>query len=378
MSWVLAFVGFSLLIVLHELGHFLAAKAVGMRAERFMLFFGKPLVSVRRGETEYGIGSIPLGGYVKITGMDPREELDPEVAPRAYLNQPVWKRIVVIAAGPVVNVVVAFVILVGLFTINGIDTVEPTIGAVQSGTPAAGQLRPGERILSVDGRPAYDGALGPEASARRTRETRELIGSHGCAGDARRAGCRAAVPATLVVQAPGGEPRTVRLRPAYDADARRMLLGVAFAQAPRTVGVPEATRLTVDGMWRVTTLSVSTFSRIVYSSEAREQVSGPVGSYERTRQSFELGYDRAFEILALISLSLAIINLFPFLPLDGGHIFWALAEKVRRKPVPFRWMERASVVGFMLILALFALGLTNDLGAIFGEGISVREEQGGP
>src|SRR5436853_7233789 len=118
-SYLLAFLGFIALIVLHEAGHFTAAKAVGMRVERFSLFFGPMLVKVRRGETEYGIGPIPLGGYVKITGMNPHEEMAPEVRPRAYFNQPVWKRIVVILAGPVVNLLIAFLILFGVYLAHG-------------------------------------------------------------------------------------------------------------------------------------------------------------------------------------------------------------------------------------------------------------------
>src|SRR5437588_11383085 len=98
MSYVLAFLGFVVLIILHEAGHFAVAKAVGMRVERFSLLFGPLLAKFRRGETEYGIGPIPLGGYVKITGMSPREELPEEIRPRAYYNQPVWKRVVVILA----------------------------------------------------------------------------------------------------------------------------------------------------------------------------------------------------------------------------------------------------------------------------------------
>ena len=101
MSWFLAFAGFAVLIVLHELGHFLAAKAVGMRVERFALFFPPLLWKTQRGETEYGIGAIPLGGYVRISGMNPYEELPDDVAHRAYYRQPPWKRIVVILAGPV-------------------------------------------------------------------------------------------------------------------------------------------------------------------------------------------------------------------------------------------------------------------------------------
>ena len=110
MSYLLAFLGFSALILVHELGHFTAAKAVGMRVERFSLFFGPMVIKRTIGETEYGIGVIPLGGYVKISGMNPEEELPSAVWPRAYCNQPVWKRIVVVAAGPFVNLLVAFVI----------------------------------------------------------------------------------------------------------------------------------------------------------------------------------------------------------------------------------------------------------------------------
>ena len=128
MSYLLAFLGFAALIILHEFGHFLAAKAVGMRVERFSLFFGPLLVKVRHGETEYGIGPIPLGGYVRITGMNPREEIPPEVRPRAYYNQPVWKRVVVILAGPAVNLLIAFVIVWGLVLSNG--EVVPTSAAL--------------------------------------------------------------------------------------------------------------------------------------------------------------------------------------------------------------------------------------------------------
>src|ERR1700722_14918223 len=108
MSYLLAFLGFAVLIIMHEDGHFVAAKAVGMRVERFSLFFGPMLFRRRRGETEYGIGVIPLGGYVKITGMNPNEEIPPDVSHRAYYNQPVWKRVVTILAGPAVNIAIAF------------------------------------------------------------------------------------------------------------------------------------------------------------------------------------------------------------------------------------------------------------------------------
>src|SRR5436305_8398839 len=112
MTWVLTILGIVMLVILHELGHFAAAKAVGMRVERFSLFFPPTLFRVRRGETEYAVGAIPAGGYVKITGMNPEElkDLDPELTKRAYYSQPPWKRIAVILAGPGVNIAIAFVL----------------------------------------------------------------------------------------------------------------------------------------------------------------------------------------------------------------------------------------------------------------------------
>src|SRR5919199_387765 len=150
-SFLLAFLGFAALIILHKAGHFTAAKLVGMRVERFSLFFPPLLVKRRRGETEYAIGAIPLGGYVKITGMNPAEEIPPELAPRAYFRQPVWKRVVVIAAGPAVNIVLAFAILTALYAAEGTVQAPSRVDAVEAHTPAAAALRPGDTIVAVDG-----------------------------------------------------------------------------------------------------------------------------------------------------------------------------------------------------------------------------------
>src|SRR5207248_5869585 len=124
-----------------EFGHFTAAKAVGMRVERFSLFFGPLLFKVRRGETEYGIAAIPLGGYVRITGMNPHEEIPPEAVPRAYYNQPVWKRVVVILAGPAVNLLIAFFLLLGIFWSQGL-VVSHHGKPVSTRTIAPGSLQP--------------------------------------------------------------------------------------------------------------------------------------------------------------------------------------------------------------------------------------------
>jgi regulator of sigma E protease len=357
MSWVLAFAGFAALIILHEFGHFVAAKAVGMRVERFSLFFGRTPLRFTRGETEYGIGWLPLGGFVKITGMNPQEEIPAAIAPRAYYRQPVWKRIVVISAGPAVNIVLAFVILMGLYWSLGNPHQTNQIDAVSPRSPAAAVLQKGDRILAVDGLRGNPDAL------------RKQITRHTCPQPVHN-GCRAAQPVSLLVQR-GGKQVALHARPVYSARDKRPLLGFQFLVARPAVGPITSARLSLDQMWTFTSGTVSTIAQI-FKPEKRKQISGVVGSYEVTRQSIELGTADALFLLAVISLSLGVINLFPFLPLDGGHIFWALAEKVRGRAVPFSTMERAGFIGFALVIGLFLIGFTNDIGRLTNGGFNVR------
>src|SRR4051812_37476320 len=164
MSWFFVFLGFCFLIIIHEAGHFVAAKATGMRVERFFLFFGPTIWSFKRGETEYGIKAIPLGGYVKITGMNPEEEVPPEHEERAYHRQPVWRRIVVVAAGPAVNIALAFLIFTFVY-LNAAQEVTQSVGTIRDGSPAAKTLQPGDEILAVDGH-SYAGLDQSERSKR--------------------------------------------------------------------------------------------------------------------------------------------------------------------------------------------------------------------
>jgi regulator of sigma E protease len=358
MSWFLAFVGFALLIILHELGHFTAAKAVGMRVEKFSLFFPPTLVSKRVGETEYAVGSIPFGGYVKISGMNPSEDLPEEVRDRAYHAQPVWKRIVVIAAGPAVNLVLAFLLLFIFFFAIGGETTSRNVGVIEKGYPAAEVLKPGDRLVAVDGKRGSPATLS------------QRIASHKCAGEPVK-GCKAATPVVVTVVRDGRE-RTFTMTPIYDPVAERTRLGFAYAPGPReTLPFGESLSTTTDRFWYITKATLELPARLI-NPEQRREISGVVGSYEVTRQTILSDFEQVVGILAIISLSLAIVNLFPFLPLDGGHIFWAIVEKIRNRPVPLAVMERASVVGFMLVIVIFLIGLSNDIGRLSGEGFQVR------
>ncbi len=402
MSWALVLVGFSALIILHEFGHFAVAKATGMRVERFFLFFPPKLVSVKRGETEYGIGMIPLGGFVKITGMNPeelepepapqeteagrdtpqgllqrveaagqdpgeREQLPPEVLERAYYNQPVWKRIVVIAAGPAMNILIAFVILFFLaFSLNQITGAGLKIADLTQDSPARGALQPGDKVISIDGQ-----SLADVNGTERADKFRNLIGSHKCAGQ-QTDGCPAATPVSVVVDR-NGQRVPLQITPQYDPAAQQVLLGVRFEPTDITpIDSPgQAADYAGDTMWLITSKTVSAIGRI-FLPEQREQLSGPVGGSRALNEAIGFGTQEAFFVLALISLSLGVINLFPFLPLDGGHIFWSLVEKVKGSRVPFSVIERASAVGFLLILLLFVVGLSNDLGRLGDDALNPR------
>jgi regulator of sigma E protease len=407
-SYVLALLGFVALIILHEAGHFTAAKAVGMRVERFSLFMGPLLVKFRRGETEYGIGPFPLGGYVKITGMNPREELSEDreirelsgqlerlrddakasrdsaraqtltkeeqeledriselqtqadaIRGRTYYNQKVWKRIVVILAGPAVNLLIAFVIFWAIAFSNGQSVANTTVQTVTAKGPSAALIRPGDKVISVDGVSGSEDAI------------RNQIGTHRCAG-AQVNNCLAATPARVVVSR-DGKVMTLEVRPRYSnaSGENRPLLGIGFGQTQQPVGVGKAASLSVSNMWYVTTRTVSVVARI-FEPQERKQLHSIVYGYTATQESFATSTTQALYVLGLISLSLAIINLFPFLPLDGGHVFWAVAEKVRGKRIPFEVMERAGVVGFVLILLVFVIGLSNDISTLSGPGIGLH------
>jgi regulator of sigma E protease len=368
-SWLLTILGIMALIVLHELGHFAVAKAVGMRVERFSLFFPPKIVGIKRGETEYMIGAIPAGGYVKITGMNPEEieSLPPEVASRAYYTQPPWKRIVVILAGPGVNLLIAFLLfwavlftgsLSGAVTLSNlnpsVETVVPTtsVQAIEKGEPAYGVLRPGDKILAVEGRRATVTA------------TTGAISAHRCAG-ALREGCRAQTPVTLTIRR-DGRVLEVSTYPRYSKAAGKMLVGFDFGYTVKSFGVFTAAGAALSEMWGTTTSMISNIGKAFTSAKVRKQFHSIVGITVIAQEAVVAGPGYALVFLGFVSLALAVINLFPFLPLDGGHVLWAVAEKLRGRRVSLTAMWRFSSVGIVLLLFLVVNGFGNDISRLGG------------
>lgn len=357
------------LVVLHEMGHMVVAKWCGMRVERFSVFFGRPLWSFTKGETQYGIGWLPLGGYVKITGMSREELFDreydaegrmvsetpvaPEIAARAYCNSTTPRKVATILAGPMANVLVAIVLFAVSFWV-GVPQFDRTneVASVAIGKPAdVANLQAGDRILSINGvKPATDNidamAAQIESNVGRT--------------------------ITVVVQRDGSQ-RSVKVGPlvpdAKDTTIGR--LGVTFQQDVVATdrysffgGLGKAVTFTGE----LTKAQVVALGKMFTDKTTREQLSGAVGIGAAYNDNVQYGIGQVLLFSGLISLILAIMNLIPLLPLDGGHIVFALAERVRGRNLSMAVYQRASVVGIALVLLLAFYGFSNDISHLTGSG----------
>jgi regulator of sigma E protease len=401
-TWLVVVGGLLLLVFLHELGHFSVALLVGVRPRSFYVGFPPALFKVQRNGIEYGFGTIPLGGMVRIPGMnrpagrdvealmagsireDPalvqlvqraRRALDAEdfdtaraVVPElrseveratlsssarrsanralreldegtggdAYWRQATWRRIAIIAAGPAANILVAFIIFFIVFSTGAPSQVASTqVSEVQKSTPAAAAgLRPGDRIVAVNGHEAKTF----EAVSKLIRSSR---------GE----------PITVGVQRDG---RTLTLGPRKTVRVHnRWIWG--FVPTAELVSYPLGTSIgkAVNECWAVVTATGTGFAGI-FHAEDRSQISGPVGIVRTSRAALQIGFSWYLELLGLISMSLALLNLLPLLPLDGGHILFSLIESVRRRALAREVYERVSVAGIALILALMYIALSND------------------
>ena len=388
MGVVAAIVGLTLLVLIHEAGHFFAARAVGMTPRKFYLGFGPPIVKRVRGGVEYGIGALPLGGYVKIPGMNRpspgdlaatlqpavvaqhREDLDRlddalrrddeagaravleelkpaigrsrfvqelewSLAPDAYWRQATWRRLVAIGAGPGVNLVFAFIIFAALFLVATTrETSE--IGRVLAGTPAkAAGIHAGDRVVSVAGRPVTPKQIAPAIRATDGR------------------------PFRIVVERGGTRTTLGPLRAQLTDGAYRIGIAIDEATGPGE-SLAAAARDSLSLTWQVTSSTVAGLGHLARGQDTN-QVSSSVGIVRTSAQAWRAGARDFLFVLGLISLALALLNQIPVLPLDGGHIVIALVEKVRGRTFPQAVYVRYSVVGLSLFAVLMYLGLRNDL-----------------
>jgi regulator of sigma E protease len=401
MTFLIAILGLGLLVFVHELGHFVASLALRMRPRKFYIGFPPAAVKRVHNGIEYGVGVIPLGGFVKIPGMHrpaaadvdsafgrvveeapalsgpadrlrralaaadhagarealaafetaaAAQELSPQAAqdvdkgvtdigdalgPDAYWRAKTWKRVVAIAAGPGANILFALVLFTFLFMTSG-GKATTTVESIRPSSPAAGLgLRAGDTIVSINGTPMTGGSISSTIS-----------GSGG-------------KPLTVVVDR-SGSLRTLGPGAAkMDQGAYRLGFVLKGAGLSPPAAARESARVTA----LVSRDIVASLGRIV-TGEGRKDISSPVGIVQGSSDAAKEGADSFLWVLGLISLSIALLNLLPFLPLDGGHIAFAIVEGVRGRTVAREVYERVSIVGIGLVLLLFVIGLTNDIGRL--------------
>ena len=339
MTIIISLLGLIFLIIVHELGHMLTAKAFGVRVPEFAVGFGPVLLKRKAGGTLYSFRAVLLGGFVKIAGMN-----DDAEGPDTYPAQAAWKKALIIFAGPAVNVVLAALIFSGVYAAVGIPVrLEPVVSAVAEKSLASRMdLQPGDRIVALDGEPvrSWDGfaadirgkSPGDEVSVRirRNGEAQTLSGELGAA------------PGNPGQAQIGVVPRV--------AERSHSPLLALWEGTKRTVEISGAL---FSGIYMLITGQLDFF----------KNVAGPVGIVGVGSQSVEGGF--FFPVLALISLTLGIMNLLPILPLDGGHLLFIAAGKLRGRPISEETMQKAATLGVMLLLMIFLFATYADLSKIF-------------
>jgi len=412
------------LIFVHELGHFMAARRVGVRVLKFSLGFGPRIVGFKRGDTEYVISAIPLGGYVKMAGENPD---DPRTGkPDEFLSKSKWQRFQILIMGPVMNLLLAVavtaVVLMNGAEVPAFQSKPPVVGHVSPGTPAEkGGIRAGDRIVSVAGRdvPTWEQffiAVGMRASQETPivfdRDGQQMsivvtptpqtsydvgvigvepfsqphVGSILAGSPAEKAGLKsgdvvlkvdattitvpgqlveiiskkANTPVTLTISRNGAE-QVVRVTPELNGDRGRIGINIVEDVDRIKLGPIDAVKMSVERNYEQALLILRTVGQLITRETSTRQLMGPLAIAQLSGESAQLGWLPLFGLMATISLNLGLLNLLPIPVLDGGHIFIMMLEGLARRDFSVKVKEKMFLAGFAVLLMLMVTVIYNDL-----------------
>lgn len=347
MMIVMALLVLAVIILVHELGHFLACRSAGIDVEEFSIGFGPKLISIngkkessqpdQAVKTEYTLRLFPIGGFVRMAGSDP-DDFD---NPRGFNRASPWQRIKVLASGPLANFVLAIVIFIFAFTLIGLPEIvnEPILGEVVAGKPAAEVgLKPGDRVISIDGQKVDTWEEMVEI-IRKTPEgaTRELV----------------------VLR--DGQQHTFSVTPEYNASTQTSMLGVSATITYHKMGVWEGIKMGFVNTYLTTVLMLQGLVQLITGAVSTDALAGPVGITKMIGEAAQGGLIYLLNFTALLSINLGVINLIPFPALDGSRIVFTGVELVRGRPIEAERENFIHLIGFVVLVGLIILITFNDI-----------------
>jgi regulator of sigma E protease len=344
-----AVIGLGLLIVFHEFGHFLLAKMSGVGVLTFSVGFGPKLWVKKKGETEYALSAFPLGGYVKMVGEDPDEEVQLADIERSFAHKNLGKRIAIVVAGPGFNLLLAVVLLMLVFTFYGVPVMSTQVSAVEGGSPAeqAGIMK-GDRIVAIDGRAVTEwdelssgikGSGGKSLSLEIRRGTENI---------------------KMTVQPARKEGRNI-----FGERKDDWMIGIG-SQVTIEKGKPGlAIVKAFYQTYEYSKLTLTAFYKMMLGEVSPRNIGGPILIAQMAGQQAQEGVGSFLAFLAVLSINLGVLNLLPVPVLDGGHLLFFLVEAVIRKPISVKYREMAQQVGICLLALLMVYAFYNDIVRFF-------------
>lgn len=339
------------LIFFHELGHFLVARLMGVGVEKFSLGFGPKVIGKTIGITEYRISAIPLGGYVKMVGEAPDSELDPSDIPLSFTHKHVFKRILIVAAGPLFNILLAVIIFFGIFQIYGLLILKPTIGEVNEGTPAynAG-LKKGDLVVSIEGVDVTNW----EDMANVIMESKgKTLAITVLRNDA--------------VLTKNVTPEVKKIKNLFNEDVDRYVIGITASGDVFTkdLNIFQSFSESLNQTYQITVLTIKGVVKLIQGTVSPKTLGGPIMIAQMAGQQAKEGVANLTFFIALISINLAILNFLPIPVLDGGHLLFFFIEAVIGRPVSIKVREIAQQAGIFVLILLMIYVFYNDIARVF-------------
>jgi len=339
------------LIFFHELGHFLVARLFGVGVEKFSLGFGPKLVGKTIGITDYRISAIPLGGYVKMVGEEPDAEVDPGDIPISFTHKHVFKRILIVAAGPFFNILLAVMIFFILFQISGLLILKPVIGEVKEDTPAQrGGLAQDDLILAIDG-----------VAVESWEDMAQIITASD--GNILELSVRRGETDRFVNVAP--ELKT--FKNIFNEDIERYVIGITASGEviSKDLTLLQAFWHSIIQTYDIAALTIKSVVKLIQGTLSPKTLGGPIMIAQMAGQQAKAGMANLVFFIALISINLAILNFLPIPVLDGGHLLFFFIEAIIGRPVSIRVREIAQQAGIFVLILLMIYVFYNDITRVF-------------